>query len=739
MLYPRLLKKINGQPGPMVVAVVAVLLLVSWLGILPSYSDSAQSLPSANPEQTTAETTEFEIENLSYAQGANHLLEIVGQEDDVTLKVKVLRQGLPVAGREVWFELVSSPDYHLSDSMLSPQKVITDRDGVAVAGFKSRDGEGVYTIQAMLEGNRRLARPAGIRVNALAEGWTATMLIGLVGGLALFLFGMGSIGQNLQKLAGDRLRTILGALTSNRWSGAGLGVLITFLLQSSSASTVMLVGLVSATLLTFTESIGVIIGTKVGTILTVQLISFNISRYAMLIIALGLTVSFGGRSKRTKQLGAVVSGFGFIFYGMGYMSGAMQPLQALPDFTALLLELSSQPLLLILFSTMLTVIIQSSSATLGVALALASQNLLQLEACIPISMGAAVGTCATAIIASTNSARAGKQVAVAHLIYSTLSMLIFLPFIDELVAATVIFSGWLGDQDIVRQVANGYTIYILASGVIFLPLAGVLAKLTLWLVPTRESDKPFGPTYLQQSSIEFPAIAIEEASRETARMAGIMRKQLVGVGKLIDHPSERYAYELACRDDKIDILERSIRPFLAQAGRQEMDNLLASRMRAIIYIGEALENMGDIIANSISHSVEKMAIKGLDFSEEGKAELLKFLEGTIERYDKMTHAGMKVDHTVARQLIRDAEKVEQLARVMRSYHLERLYDGIKDTVETSEAHLTIIDSLLSINRRITDITRIVEEELPDSVGRYASRGTTFSKIEAEEDDDSCAT
>lgn len=736
MWFPRTTRIPHRRSSSLPIALLLLFLAASWFGVLPSYSDSGP-IPADTGDVSLKGAAQFSIENLSYQAGSDHLLEILGQKEGVELKVRLTENGRPVVARQVWFDLVSVPDNSLDGSHLSPATATTDIRGVAVANFTAGDGEGIYAIQATFEGNKALARPACIRVNVLAAGWESAMVIGLIGGLALFLFGMGVVGQNLQKLAGDRLRTTLGALTSNRWSGAGLGVIITFLLQSSSASTVMLVGLVGATLLTFTESIGVIIGAKMGTVLTVQLISFNISRYAMLIIALGMVISFAAGGKRTKQIGSAIFGFGFIFFGMGYMSGAMQPLQALPAFMALLLEISSQPLLLILVSTLLTVIIQSSSATLGVALALASQNLLQLEACIPISMGAAIGTCATAIIASINSSRAGKQVAVAHLIFSTFSMFIFLPFIDELVRATVIFSEYIGDADIVRQVANGYTLYILASGFIFLPLAGILARLTLWLVPTREQDKPFGPIFLQDSSIEFPAIAIEQASRETARMANIMRDQLVGIGKLIEHPTERNAYALACRDDKIDKLERSIRPFLARAGRQEMDGKLASRMRAIIYIGEAMENMGDIIANSIAHSIEKMAIKGQDFSGEGKSELLKFLAGTIERFDKMTIAAKRVDHELTKQLLADAEKIELLARVMRSYHLERLYDGIKDTVETSEAHLSIVDSLLSINRRITDITRTVEEELPEQLSRYSSHGSA-TKEAVQPEDDSCA-
>ncbi len=693
-------------------AIAVAIACMMILGGFPIASSRAIAPVQDHPEITQqAPPAKVQIRNLSYAPGTDQLRLVQGSEEAQLLTVQVLQDGKPLPKAKVSFDIVLDPGKAGGGATLNPKIALTDQQGMARSKLMAIEGKGPCVVRACTATNEGETISTSIYAEVLASNWLLKLIINMIGGLALFLFGMELAGRNLQRIAGDKMRKLLGTMTRNQWSGALLGALATFLLQSSSASTVMLVGLVSATLLTLSQAMGVIIGAKVGTILTVQIISFNISQYSLLIIGLGLVLKMLSKSKFVKRSSKVVIGFGFLFFGMGYMSTAMSPLRAEPEFTAMMIELGGSPLLAIGFATIFTAVIQSSSATIGLAMALAVQGMLGLEACIPLAMGSAVGTCATAVLASLGSNREGKQVALGHLIYSVLSMLVLLPLLDPLVAATRVFSNWTGDTDIVRQIANGYSLYTLVAALLFLPFTNVLRWLTVQIVPSLEKPEPFKPKYLQESSLSFPDIAIEQAYRETMRMAELVRGQLVSVGNLILDPKEHDIYMTAAKDDEIDTLERAIRPFLAQVGRMDLNETLAKRERAILYIADTLENIGDIITKSMLHALEKMAAKKLRFSEEGEEELLRFLERVISRLDIVLDSARDMKLDGIRQLLERAEEEEWYARKLRAAHVERLHMGLSDTVTSSEGHLSIMDALLTVNRRITDIATIATEEM----------------------------
>ena len=650
------------------------------------------------------QTPSFTLTQLSYPRSADHLSISERQETPVDLIVVLQENGQPAPERAIRLSLIESPQSRRRAHPIQWPPIVTDAQGRAVFHVLPEEGPGDYVFAASLNDERSAVEPVLIRLVVKSGTWLITLLIGLIGGLALFLFGMDQAGRNLQKVAGDRMRAVLGAMTRNPWRGAALGTVITFFLQSSSASTVMLVGLVSATLLTLSQAIGIIIGAKIGTTLTVQIIAFNIGQYSLGLVASGLILYTLSKIKRYRRIGKIIMGFGFIFFGMGLMSDAMIPLRSEPQVADLMLSLGSRPVLALLFAAVFTAVIQSSSATIGVAMAMASQGMLSLSACIPISMGAAIGTCATALLASLNSSRSGKQVAVAHLLYSLLAVAVFLPFLDVFVQATEWISAAMNNTSIARQVAIGFTLFAVGAAVVFLPFAKLLEKLTLLIIPVDASEKAFQPKYLEESSLAFPSVAIHQAYLETLHMAELLRRQLVGVALLIQNPSERRCYELAEEDDKIDRLERSIRPFLARMDHSEIDDEgLLQREQAIITAADALESMGDIIVKSLLHALEKMAQHDLGFSQKGKDELLYYLGSLIERFDRLSEAARREDGQAAQKIREEGTAVEWAARRLRTEHIKRLHTGQSETLESSEGHLTVIDSILSIHRRITDI------------------------------------
>lgn len=650
--------------------------------------------------------------NESYPRGMDHIGCVAGRKSAVALRVRLMENGRPLAGQVVRFRLINSPkNINPSARWIEPTQTHTDAAGFATARFTAGEGSGLYIVEAQLTEHDEI-EPVRIRITARAKLWIVTLMLGLFGGLALFLLGMEETGYNLQRMAGDRFRSILGGLTKNAWMGALLGIVVTFLLQSSSATTVMLVGLVGATLMSLTQAIGVMIGAKIGTTLTIQVIAFNISQYAIGIVAVGYAIKLLARKRKIfRRIAKTIIGFGFIFFGMGLMNAAMTPLRSEPEFTRVMLGLGTAPLLAILFSALFTAVIQSSSATIGLAMAFAASGLLTLEACIPISMGAAVGTCATAMLASLGAARSGKQVAVAHLIYSFMMIALIYPFLAPVIEATRNISLWLGHTSIERQIANGFTIFSVVPAIVVLPFVPLIRRITLKLVPEKKTVPPFAPTYIQESSIDFPSVAVNQALLETMRMAGLVRRQLIGVALLIENPSERRCYELAEMDDKIDLLERKIRPFLARVGANGLDQELAARERAIVYVADSLENMGDIIVRSLLHALEKMARKQIRFSVDGRHELLAYHGQVVSRFDRLTQAIKTLDYETIDQIIESEENEEWEARSIRAAHLERLHRGVAESLESSEAHLSVVGGLHTIARRITDVARIVREEL----------------------------
>lgn len=655
---------------------------------------------------------EYRLVNLTGRGTGERLSSVAEREIEQPITIRVERNGKAIEGREVWFTVATTPNGPDEAIFLSSNRAVSDEKGNAVTTVKKLSYKGVYVIVVTLEGDQKLAKPINVTIDAIGSTWFLSLIIGLFGGLALFLFGMDLVGANLQKVAGDSLRSILARLTKNNYYGAGLGIVITFLLQSNSATTVILVGLVSATLMTLTQAIGVIIGSKIGITLTIQIIAFDISKYAPMIIFVGMLMRMISSKKQVIRIGEAVMGFGFIFFGLALMSQSMAPLRVMPEVGDMLVSLGDSPILAIIIATVFTAVIQSAAAALGITMALAAQGMMSLDAAIPIGMGSAIGTCATALLASLGSSREGKQVAVAHLIYSVVSVAICIPIMGLIVEATRVVSLAIGDTSLVRQIANGFTIYSVGMGVILLPFCKVFERLTLKLVPPKEKPMVFAPKYLQESSIPFPAIAIEQAYQEMLRMSMMVEHQLEGLRELIKNPTDEGCHSLEEKEENINTLERAIRRFLAKVGHNEMEQDLSARERAIVYLASTLEEIGDTLAHTLLHAIEKVAHVGHKFSEEGIDELESYLERVISRMKHVIHGTENHNVVEIERIIDENEKEKAEATRLRSHHLDRLHQGLSDSVHTSGAHLMVLNSLLTIDRHITDMAQIVHDEMP---------------------------
>ena len=345
------------------------------------------------------------------------------------------------------------------------------------------------------------------------------LITGLGGGLALFLYGMRKMTEALKTVAGGGMKTLLARLTTNRFTAALAGLLITAVTQSSSVTTVMVVGFISAGLMTLSQSIGVILGASVGSTITTQIIAFKVTKYALVLIAVGFLLELTARKEVIKHYGIVVMGLGLLFFGIELMSQATYPLRSYTPFIELMQSMKN-PFLGILIGTIFTAIVQSSAATIGVVIVLAGEGFISLNAGIALAFGANIGTCITALLATIGKPREAVRAAVVHVVYKVLGVLIWLAFIPQLAAVVRGFSPSAPELEGMarlavetpRQIANAHTLFNVANMILFIGFTGPLARIAQRLVPDRPEVEPerIKPRFLEEYFLQTPALALDQ-------------------------------------------------------------------------------------------------------------------------------------------------------------------------------------------------------------------------------------
>lgn len=529
--------------------------------------------------------------------------------------------------------------------------------------------------------------------------------LNLFGGILLLLYGIKMVNDGLQQAAGSKIRSLLHSLTSNRLTAVGTGAFITGLIQSSSATSVMLVGFVSAGLMSFRQSLAVILGADIGTTITVQLIAFRVYDYAIILIGAGLAFIFFTKRHLYKNIGYGLLGFGFVFLSLKLMSDAMAPLRESDLFRQVLIALVGTPFMGILLAAALTALIQSSAATLGIALALAVHGLIPLDAAIYIIFGANIGTCSTAVLASLRSPVDARRVAWAHVLFKVAGVALFLPFFpyfSRLVQLTA--------SDLSRQIANAHTLFSVIISVVFLPATGLFALLVTKLVPEKEEEKKFGPRYLDKHVIGTPSLALGQAAREVLRTSDIVRDMLFNAIKGLQSSEPSLITTIKEKDNLVDILDREIRLYLTRLSSTSLTEQQSSRAVALLEITRDLENIGDIVDRNIMSLAMKRINKGLKFSDQGMEEIASFHAKVVENFDMAVSAFAGNDRDLADRVLRNKEELATLERDLVQAHIERLRKELKESIETSHIHLDIIGNLARINALITHTVYAIVEE-----------------------------
>jgi phosphate:Na+ symporter len=535
---------------------------------------------------------------------------------------------------------------------------------------------------------------------------TSRLLITLLGGMALLLYGMQHTGDGLQRLAGARLRQVLTHLTGNRLAALLTGAGATAVIQSSTATTIMLIGFVQAGLLSLHQAMGIILGADIGTTFTVQLLAFRIYDYALLLVGLGFALTFLGRRRLLRDAGHAVLGFGLIFLGLRLMIEGMAPLKDNVLLAQALLAFAETPVLGIAASAAFAALVASSAATIGLVIALASHGPLTLAGAVPLVLGANIGTCVTALTASLGSSTEARRVAVAHIGFKLLGVAIVLPVLGPFVALVAASA-----TDGARQIANAHTLFNVAISLLFLPFQRVAARVIVAAVPDRpEEEQRFRTRYLDERFIDQPSLAIGQATREALRMADIVQGMLRDAAAVFRNGSQELLEDVERRDDQVDYLEREIKLYLTRLDRKTMTEDLARREIALLgFIGN-LENIGDIIDKNLMELARKKLYQGRRFSEPGEAELMEFHAMVAKNLERAVVAFAASDRALAHEALDQRPVVRQRERELRQSHIDRLRAGLAESVETSEIHLDVLTNLKRISSHVTALVYPIVEQ-----------------------------
>lgn len=496
--------------------------------------------------------------------------------------------------------------------------------------------------------------------------------LAFLGGIALFMYGMQLMGDGLQKAAGAKLQKILEAMTGVLAMGILLGAVVTAVLQASGATTVMTVGLVNAGLLTLKQGFGIIMGANIGTTMTAQLIAFKLSDYITILIFIGFLMQLLARKSRTKYLGQVMLGFGILMLGMDMMGKAVMPLRNYPGFVHFIEVFSSNPLLGIGIGMIMTVLIQSSSATIGILIAMAGQGLIPLEGAIPVLLGDNIGTCITAVLASLRANLTAKRVAAAHVMFNVIGSIIFVVFMPFFIKFVLLVSP---DGDIARQIANAHSAFNILNMLLFMPFVNPFIKLVEKIVPGKAEIISMRPVYLDKNMLNTPSIAISLAVKEVVRMGELARKDVrLGMEAIQSFDADKVKYVLE-HEPVVDALERDITDYLTQMSSSEMSESLTTRHTGLLHACTDIERIGDH-GETLAKRARKLVEDDVVFSDEAKAELLQLSEMVLRASGRSLEALEKNDKVIAEDAVRLCREVKQYQKEIRKNHITRLNEHI---------------------------------------------------------------
>ncbi|EJV89394.1 Na/Pi cotransporter family protein [Bacillus cereus] len=519
------------------------------------------------------------------------------------------------------------------------------------------------------------------------------MIFQFIGGLGIFLFGIKYMGDGLQQAAGDRLRDILDRFTTNPLMGVLAGMLVTVLIQSSSGTTALTVGLVSAGFMTLRQAIGVIMGANIGTTVTAFIIGIKIGEYALPIMAVGAILLFFFKNKKVHSVGQVVFGFGMLFFGLELMSAGMKPLRSLESFQELMVSMSDNPILGIIVGTVFTLIVQSSSATIGILQELFGQGAIDLQAALPVLFGDNIGTTITAVLAAIGTSIAARRAALVHVIFNIIGTIIFTIILIPFTSLIQYFQTSL-NLNPEMTIAFAHGTFNVTNTIIQFPFIALLAWIVTKIIRGEDASINFKPQHLNPIFIEqSPAIALTEAQKEIIRMAEFSLHGLKEANQFLNTQDKKHADMATQLEGAINNLDKKIIEYLVLLSEKplsptdsEKHSVLAGVVGDIERVGDHVENLVELVDFQISNRVS--------LSNEALAELNEMLELTISTLQDAINALTNFDTELAQTVIAKERKIDQMERVLRKRHVLRL----NERSCSGDASIIYVDMVSNLER-----------------------------------------
>lgn len=514
-----------------------------------------------------------------------------------------------------------------------------------------------------------------------------SMVLGLLGGLGIFLIGMQQMAEGLQKAAGDTLRRILELFTSKPALAVFTGGLVTVLVQSSSTTTVMTVGFVNSGLMTLKQAVGVIMGANIGTTITAQIVSFDIYQLAFPLLALGAGLAFFSRKRTYRHIGTGMLGFGLLLVGLSTMSEAVYPLRSYEPFVNTLLYLGQNPLLGVLAGMVFTMITQSSSATTGLVIAFSLQGLINLPAGLAITVGANIGTCITAALAAIGANLSARRAALAHFLFNIFGAMLFLIFQGPFTALVGATSG-----SVTRQIANAHTLFNLANTLILLPLINPFVSIVRTILPGEEVELDFKPIHLDPRVSHSPG-AIYAAQKEVQRMAEIAISMVDDAVNAFLKADSAPMANLDQREELVNELEKAITIYMTEQTQGILDKNLSRKITNILHVVNDIERVADHAVN-ISELASERIERNVPISESAVEDIILMRDNVIRILKEVMEACEQEDAERALQLVEEDEIIDEMEKRFRMEHIKRLNEGVCQT----DAGILFLDLISNLER-----------------------------------------
>lgn len=531
------------------------------------------------------------------------------------------------------------------------------------------------------------------------------IVFGLVGGLSLFIYGINLMSDGLRKVAGDRIKNIIKLLTTNPIAGVTVGMIITAIIQSSSATSVLTIGFVNAGIMTFQQSLGIIFGCNIGTTITAQLIAFKLTHYALPILSVGFFLYFVCKKRFWKNIGLFLLGFGILFLGLSIMKHAIGPLSSNTIFRDTFILYSNNKFIAILIGFLVTSLFQSSSVTTGIVIALASVNLITLTGAIPIIMGCNIGTCTTSLIASIGTSINSKRTAVAHLVFNIIGTVIFFIFIGQFQYLVTLTS-----TNLVRQCANAHTIFNVVGTLIFLPFIGLFSRLIIKLIPGKDNDDINELKYLDEHFLSTPPLAIDSSIKEiliTLRISDKMIENAIegffGKIELLD--------EIQDMEDTVDYRREKITLYLTNLVEQDLTQEESEKFPKLVHVINDIEKIADHAMNLRNLSMRKNE-KKLKFSGTELGEIVQ-MHDVLKIMISQTEIALSDTSDIEKaKLIYNTEiKINNQRKQFKKNHINRMKNKKCSCVLSGIIFIDMINNLEKIGDFLTNIADAIVGEL----------------------------